>query len=98
MSENLDLEVTVLERLNKRFDTLVRYNSGQYSPHVCIICDKLLKANDVKIISLESIRRNEPLLQQNAWDQISDSLSDCYTINLQQIQHERSNNDRLLPY
>ena len=77
----------VKQQLNDHFNELWQKDEkGNFLPHVCVICDKLLKPQEVKIITTELLQKNEAKLQPNVMNNTPDEVADCYCAD---IGHEK---------
>ena len=69
----------VKQRVNNRFDKrLVKDIGGKYKPHVCAVCDKLLKPLDVQALPLDCLEENQDLLKPTAWNPVPEALANDY--------------------
>ena len=70
---------TVIDRINRRFDELVVTRSdGSKGPYVCIVCDRMLKPNNVEILSTECLKENMSILTPSTWNAVDSSIAQCY--------------------
>jgi len=50
---------TVKSNINQRFDGLFyKHENGRVKPFVCVICDEILKPDEVEIVSVEKLKRS----------------------------------------
>ena len=56
----LVLRMTVLERMNKAIDEILHHDNrnGTTQGRVCLVCDKLMKRNEAKTMSLKVFVKN----------------------------------------
>ena len=60
-------------------DILVRNATGEEVPHVCLICDKLLKPDQVALLSVSVLQKNQKWLKAaSVAGPISEALAACY--------------------
>jgi len=69
----------VEERVNKRFEKLlVKDIDGKFKPHVCAVCDKLLKPLHVQALPLDCLQKSQDLLKPTAWNAVPEVLANDY--------------------
>jgi len=65
--------------LNERFEKIFWVDDeGDFHPHVCIICDKFVKPRNLSVLKPEVVYRNRDLLKPKRWNDVSQSLANCY--------------------
>ena len=70
----------VKSRINSRFDELYRRTeTGHFQPHVCLVCDELLKPNQVKRADILFVQRHSSMLKPSTWNAVPSSLAACYS-------------------
>ena len=70
----------VCEAINRKFEALFRHNGGDYKPHVCIVCDVLLKPKEICYLALDTLESSRQLLIPSFWNEVSSTLKECYTV------------------
>ena len=86
MNKFIDTDDMIM-RINHSFERLYRRENDTYVPHVCLICDKLIKPDEIKLIKTEVLQKNGHVLKCNSWNDISDELKQCYTYEGKNKQH-----------
>ena len=70
---------TIKEAINKRFDKLYHIcRDGNRIPFVCIVCDKLMKPEDVQVLKSSVLEEKGSILVPSVWNSVSPSLANCY--------------------
>ena len=81
-------------RINERFDSLfVKGQDNALHPHVCIVCDRMLKPKDCSVISTATLTDNVDLLSPTDWNAVNSAISACYK---HQGETETTEDDTLL--
>ena len=66
-------------RINSRFDALYRQmERGRYQPHVCLICDELVRPKQLEPLSMYKLRKYSGILKTNRWNNVCTGLRNCY--------------------
>ena len=66
-------------RINSRFDALYRQvEPGRFQPHVCLICDELLKPKQLELLSTYKLRKYSGILKTSTWNNVCTDLRNCY--------------------
>ena len=75
----------VKEKLDECFSRSFRVcsDTGDLCPHVCCVCDRFTKTNDIDIISLKDLKKYRSLLKPNV-DDIDEDLLDCYQLEIEE--------------
>ena len=75
-------EIEVINRINRRFDKLTsNRNDGSRCAHVCIVCDRMLKPEDVCVLSTRCLQNNISFLTPTMWNAVRMPLAECYRYN-----------------
>ena len=75
-------EIEVINRINRRFDKLTsKRNDGSRCAHVCIVCDRMLKPDDVCVLTTQCLQANISILTPTAWNVVRMALAECYRYN-----------------
>jgi hypothetical protein len=58
-------------RINSRFDALYRQvEPGRFQPHVCLICDEMLKPKQLELLSTYKLRKYSGILKTSTWNNV----------------------------
>ena len=69
----------VRSKINKRIDSIYHTTQdGNRVPFVCICCDVFLKPNEVKTISVNSLKQARHVLTPDDWNAVSEEVAQCY--------------------
>ena len=75
-------EIEVINRINRRFDKLTsNRNDCSRCAHVCIVCDRMLKPEDVCVLSTRCLQNNISFLTPTTWNAVRMPLAECYRYN-----------------
>ena len=78
MTPMADPEI-VRNRINKRIDSIYHTTQdGSRVPFVCICCDAFLEPNEVKTISVRSLKQARHVLTPSDWNAVSEEVAQCY--------------------
>ena len=81
-------------RVDERFDSLfLKGQDNVLRPHVCLVCDRMLKPKDCSVIATETLRENVDLLSPTDWNAVDAAIATCYK---HQRQAERSEDESWL--
>jgi len=70
----------VTQRINQRVESLCFRSSDDldsHRPHVCLVCDEILKPKEVKLLTLKTLRKASDILKPSQWNQVSSDLAEC---------------------
>ena len=69
----------IKERINKAFDKLYYMNSiGEYLPYVCVLCDRFLKVDEMKVVKTSQLLDMQDILGPNGWNNVSVEQAKSY--------------------